>query len=499
MIVNVEPAPYYNYPQLAVKLSSAPHKTCIWGRGTGKTTILADEKLKLLIAMPRCKIAFGGLTYFHVRTKSMPAIIKQFEARKIYRNIHYFVGHKAPKKWNWKEPYMPPLDFANCIHFWNGSVVEFISFDRPEMARSGSYDAMLFDEAAKLKKQAIDSDVLPANRGNRDRFGDVRFHHATMFMTTMPLTPEGEWVFEYEELARHDPRYFYLEASARDNIHILGEQYFIDQRRAMAPIIYDTEIENKRVNFNVNGFYPALSENHLYYDSYNYSFYEARNYEVDLKGGLDCRGDGDCITDLPLYVSFDFGSSQNCCIVAQRHKRKNDFPVIKNFFVENEQLKFMVDQFIRYYRFHRKRIIYLYGGSDGTRKNDAISRKSYFDNVIKWLKAAKFEVELRAHPQEIPHMDKYLFWQKYLSGDYPNLPRFRINGNNANETYFSMDRAPVLPQEIKKDKSMERPDKRGDRPRWQATDLSDAVDNLYYWELSPMVEYNDPSFDMQII
>jgi hypothetical protein len=36
------------------------------------------------------------------------------------------------------------------------------------MARSGSYDSMKFDEATRLKKSALDADVLPALRGNND-------------------------------------------------------------------------------------------------------------------------------------------------------------------------------------------------------------------------------------------------------------------------------------------------------------------------------------------
>ncbi len=41
-----------------------------------------------------------------------------------------------------------------------------------------------------------------------------------------------------------------------------------------------------------------------------------------------------------------------------------------------------------------------------------------------------------------------------------------------------MENAPILPDEIRKDKRSERNTK---DPRWMATDLSDAVDNLYYW------------------
>ncbi len=492
----IKPAPFYNNPQLAVKLSTIPNKMLIWGRGSGKTTIIADEFVQKLTYMPRGKISLNGLTYFHIRTKSMPPIIDHLERRGLYRNIHYFIGTKAPKKLRWDEPFQPPLDYTNCIHFWNGFVVEFNSFDRPEMARSGSYDFMIFDEVTKLKKSAIDSDVLPANRGNRDRFGHLRFHHGTLFMGSQPLTADGDWVFEYEKLKEEYPtEYMFMEASARENIYILGERYFRDLKRVLPVIVYDLEVDNKRRKRNISGFYPGLKKSHCYSDSYDYSYLDGAD-EVTIQGtSLNCMSDKDCLKDEPLYISFDFGSTQNCLIVAQWHTSVNTFPVIKNFYVENETLPVLVKMFIDYYGPHRCREIYLYGGSDGNRKNDASSRETYFDQVMDLLGKAGWDVDLRAQLYEAQHMDKFIFWQKLLSGEYPNAPAFAVNMNNAMETFVSMDNAPVHPQEFKKDKSSE---KKTDQPRWKATDLSDAVDNLYYWILSPLLEDPDPSFGLFI-
>jgi hypothetical protein len=109
---------------------------------------------------------------------------------------------------------------------------------------------------------------------------------------------------------------------------------------------------------------------------------------------------------------------------------------------------------------------------------------------------AGWEVQLRAELYEAHHMDKFQFWFKFLSGEQPGLPAFRINMNNAMETFFSMDNAPILPQEFKKDKSSER---RKDQPRWKATDLSDAVDNLFYWLLSPMIGEQYPANEMILL
>lgn len=464
----------------------------------GKTTIIGEQIRRYMEAMPRGKISLNGMTYFHIRTKSLPPIIDHLERRGLFRNMHYYIGHKAPKKYKWDEPYAPPLDYTNCIQFYNGFVVEFNSFDRPEMARSGSFDAMIFDECTKLKKSAIDSDVLPANRGNIVHFGHLRMHHGLLFLGTMPLTPEGDWVFEYEELMKKYPgKYLYLEASAIENKHILGEMYFRDLKRILPKIVYDLEVLNIRRKQNINGFYPSLTmAKHCYSDSYNYSFYDKQEYDPKKSGSFDCRGDNDCVQSDPLYVSFDFGTTQNCIVVGQWHRSENEFPVIKNFYVENESLNVVVQKFIDYYQHKSAKTMYLYGGSDGNRKNDAASRDSYFDDVRRQLKKAGWEVHLRAELYEANQMDKYQFWHKFLSGEFPSLPMFKINMNNAMETFVSMDSAPILPQEFKKDKSSER---KKDQPRWKATDLSDAADNLFYWVLSPLTGEHAPSFDMVLL
>lgn len=494
--MNLVPAPYYNNVQLAVKLSSVPHKMLICGRGLGKTTIHAEDFIEDIVDMPRGKFAFAGLTYFHIRTKSMPVIIDQFERRGLYRDIHYFIGHKAPKKWGWSEPYQPPLDYSNCIHFWNGCAIEFISFDRPEMARSGSYDTMKFDEAQRLKKLAIDSDVLPANRGNRDRFGHKRRHHGTLFTGTMPLTQDGDWVFEYEQLMLEDPRkYLYIEASARDNVKILGEEYFRQLKRTLPDIIYRTEVENERVNFNISSFYPMLNDRHKYYNSYNYSYFEGLGYDMPPGGETDSRADADCDIARPLYISLDFGSRINCMVVCQEHGM--EFRILKNFYIENNIFQVIVNQFVDYYKHHRTKEIYMYGGSDGMKRNNAGVNENYFDVVTDMLTRAGWRVRNQAQLIEANHMDKFLFYNVALKEEDTAIPALRINENNAQETWVSMKNAPILPGEIKKDKRSERSDS---LPQWRSTHLSDAVDNVYYWLYSYLTQGNTTSnYDVMIL
>jgi len=253
---------------------------------------------------------------------------------------------------------------------------------------------------------------------------------------------------------------------------------------------------NIRRKQNTNGFYPLLKSSvHGYSDSYEYGYIDEASRQT--RGSVfDCRADKDCIDSEPLYISFDFGTTQNCLIVAQWDRQLNECRIIRNFYVENETLSALVQKFIDHYQPKQNRFVYLYGGSDGNRKNDAASRDSYFDDVRDQLSKARWDVQLRAELYEAHHMDKYQFWYKFLSGEYPSLPAFRINLNNAMETFYSMENAPILPQEFKKDKSSER---KKDQPRWKATDLSDAVDNLFYWLLSPLAGDQYPSNDIMFL
>lgn len=483
------PAQYYNYPQLAIKLSSRPHKMGIWGRGTGKTTILGDEIVDVVDLMPRGKIGFAGLTYFHLKTKSLPAIIDQWERRGYIRDLHYFIGHKAPKSYKWPEPYQPPMDYQHCVHFYNGALVELISFDRPEMARSGNYDYIFGDEITKLKKESLDSDVLASNRGNKFRFGHLRQHHGTTFFGTMPITASAQWVFDHENYMDQDPNEFlYLEASALDNIKVLGEKFFRDQKRMMPSVVYDLEILNLRPKTNLNGFYPKLSEMHQYEASYNYTY-----YDTSEQLPIDSRGDLDCDPSAPLDLSLDFGSKINCAVVGQSHGA--EYRIVKDLYVDHPGIiDDLIKDFCTYYEHHKQKVVFLWGGADG-RTHKANSKLTYFEQVQGILEKHGWTVQLLYPGIEAGHMAKYLFFNNLLSEEHPSVPALRMNKENAKHLIVSMQNAPIKAIEIKKDKSSERDPK---LPQWKATHLSDAVDNLLYWKFYQAFESIDEFIENQL-
>lgn len=466
----------YNPAQLAIKLSNAKHKMVVAGRGIGKTTALADEILSLVRLFPRGKMALIGLTYYHIKTKSMPVMVKHWEKKGFRKDVHYFVGRKPPKNWRWPEAYMPPMDHTHSVVFFNGFTIEFISMDRPEIARSGSYDYQAGDEAAKIAKDALDSDISPARRGNREYFGHIRRHLGTMYFTTHALDLSGEWVYDYRKYSEQDDDYFYLEASARDNIKNLGADYFRDQARVMSKAVYDLEIENIRPLIKSDSFYPKFDySQHTYVPLYNYGVIDVLDTEID-----DCRKDLDFNDKEPLDVSLDFGARLNCIVVGQR-AMDNTYKLIKNFFVSAPLvLSDVVAQLVRYYRFSKSKTIYLYGGSDGARRSDYASSLTYYEKIQQQLIADGWKVVPRYQNREIPHKDKYLFFQELFSGGNPNLPKVLMNRENFKEGIVSIKNSPLLKNDIKKDKSAEKKNVE----QWQATHLSDAMDNLLYHKFS---------------
>jgi len=472
----------YNRIQAAFKLSNALNKVVVAGRGVGKTTMLADENIDLLKNLPRGKNGFIGLLYMHIKTKSLPVMIAHWEMMGLHKDIHYFVGRKPPKSWKWKEAYMALGDYKNSIIFWNGYTIEMISMDRPEMARSGSYDYLQGDEFCKLKQEPLESDIMPANRGNGKRFSFAR-HHGMSFTTTHATRLQEEYIYKYEKLAKENPKDFlYLQGSALMNKDVLGEVFFRNLKRNMSQHTYDLEVLNIRPKLRTDLFYPAYSDRtHTYDPEYNYNLLDD---EEDNNGGIvkdiDSRFDKDVRPNEPLDISFDFGSRINVMVIGQEQ-----YPyakVVRTYYVEQPKvMRHLVDKFINHFKFHKYKHVNLYGGSDGRRRGDYDSTMTYFDKVKEQLQKAGWIVTDKYRLTEINHKDKFLFFEDWMSGRLHHLPDLWINSEHAKELIVSIKNSPLKQKEIEKDKSDE---KKSDIPQWKTTHFSDAFDNYYYWKYS---------------
>lgn len=472
----------FNLPQLLLATAPQREKFLEGGRGVGKSTSIAYEMKEVIHDMPRSNNFIVGETYQQILTRTLPSTIAGLERLGLKKDIHFFVGRRAPRKFKWDEPYQPPLNYDKAIHFYTGAVYALISQDRVGSGRGLNTDSGIGDEMNLLKKDQLDFDVMATMRGSDPRLKGRKKYRNTLFVGTTPLTAAGKWVFQKEKDAMIDPaQTLYLRASSRENIKILGEDWFRDMKRTMPKYLYDAEIENIRPANVDDGFYPLLNENH-FYTNFNYDYYDSIKPGVVVKS-VDSRGDRDVDDRAPLEISVDWGASINSMVVCQQFG--DEFRVLKEFFVKSPKIldALFNEEFIPYYQHHKKKEILFWYDRNGNSKV-ANSDMSFVEQARKLLEKAGWEVTLMSRGLDPFHQDKYILWNALLGESNVRMPVIRINKANCPYLIVSMQNAPAKDiKGIQKDKSSER---KKDLPQEEATHLSDAIDIVVFgkfWEL----------------
>ena len=151
----------------------------------------------------------------------------------------------------------------------------------------------------------------------------------------------------------------------------------------------------------------------------------------------------------------------------------------------------MVQEFCDYYKYHKERVVQLYDDPMGHREKTD-SPVPDIDRVIQVLWDNDWEVErMNEHNRYIPHRLKYRVANNILDESESRdqrYPKFRYNKNNAFEAHWSMSKAPLKQgqKEFEKDKSSEKKPK--PFPQWQATHLSDCVDNILSFKYVHLID-----------
>ncbi len=516
---------YLNGPQLKVNMVAARETYCVWGRGTGKSQgVLAPAQIRNMASMPRSLGINLGATFAQILTRTLPAIIQAWEQLGYRRDEHYFIGHYAPKSWNWPKPYFAPIDARYLIHWNTGAAIQMVSQDGYGMSNGISADYLHGDEAKLLNHEKLKTETLPILRGNSQYFGNLSQHQSIIFTTDRPTSSSSAWILdkakehneeyvklilqvqmkmqrmlavidtlsekgkkEYRhELATWDKKLnllrmntvMYSEASALDNVHVLGENYFKQQKRNLSQFEFETAILNMKPRTTEKSFYPLFDENIHTYEKYNHSHFESVGWDFDKLSSNDCRKDGDLDPRQALDISIDYGASINIMAVAQQ-RNDNQEDVIKEFFVKSPGiLQDVLEQFVNYYRFHRYKLVNYYFDHTAIAQFGHTS-KSYRDTVTAYLKANGWDVKEVYTGQAPKHEEKHAFWNDVLNEKQTAFPRFRLNRSNCPALKKSIEDAGWIntSEGFKKDKSTER---NNSVPQEYATHGSDAVDMLMW-------------------
>jgi hypothetical protein len=475
----------YNLAQMFFLFSPQRIKVLEWGRGTGKSTILSKAFLDNVTQLPRSTGVLVAETYAQIQTRTLPSTIAGLELHGIKKDLHYFIGRKAPKEWNWPEPHEPPLKYDHCIHWWNGAVTIFISQDGGASSGRGlNVDWVIADEAARLDEEHFNTDVLLTNRGNEFRiasypdgtwryFKDCSKHHSITLATSTPVTAKGRWIFKYEEYAAINPqKVAFIRASAEMNRHNLGNDYFENAKNTMPDFLYKAEVENIRISQVEDGFYPLLNEDKHSYNSFNHSYYAG----ISAGNSPTCSGDLDLNKDQPLIVGIDWGANINCMVVCQ--DMGTEFRFLKNMYVKYPKIidNLIEDEFIPYYKEHTNKLIYMWYDPSGN-VSQANSRKTFAEQVAEILRKNGWNVQLMTYWKNNElHDAKYRLWINMLGEKDSALPLVRFNRSNCKELLISMSNASAKAgrdSSIRKDKSSER---RKGFDQAHATHFSDAAD-----------------------
>jgi hypothetical protein len=515
---------HYNKPQLRAMAVMAQHVRAVWARGTGKSDgLIAPFMANNVFQMPRSMGAIEGRSFAQILTRTLPPLIRGLE-RLGYRLNRDFVVREKPLK-GWENPLFTPLDWHNAMAWRNGSASLLVSQQNPGSANGPSIDWVVADEAKFLKKEQHDEELLPAMRGNRDRFGHLSCHHSTCLATDMPTSPGARWILEEEKLMdtevinlilatqfeigklRHALLHsklssssarvyesrirtlegdlnalrigtvYYTEASAMDNVEVLGTSYIMRMKMVLPDYLFRTSILNMRPDRVEGGFYPDLNDDrHTYFAKESKYVYQAGNELFTGEKELDdCRKDGDLVPGIPIEIGPDFGASFNCLVIGQLFDK--EFNVLNQVYVKHPgKIKDLAKAFHNYYQWHTPRRYRLY--FDHTMiGEDAVREYGFIIELERELKELGWEGDSIYIGQAPGHHEKYVFWGRRFADAEPNMPMVRFNAENCEPTLLSMRLAAARQTRrgFEKDKTPER-DPNADQA--ETTHLSDACDLL---------------------
>jgi len=512
--VNNRVKTYYNKKQLECMAIGANAEYIVASRGFGKSEgIDAPRLVRNVFAMPRSTGALLSPTYGKLLRNTLPAITHALGRLGYIRDVHYVLGHRPRKELGFAKPYIDPFDYKYTMAWFNGSIQNLLSFDRPMSANSMSLDYILGFEAKYLDFDKIKSEVLPANRGNINYFGHCPWHHSQLYSTDMPTSKKGSWILDKEkemdpELIEvikstyaeyyHAKHYiknpavhkkllkqlnelrsvatFYAEYNVFDNYEILGEKWIAQMKRDLSPLIFQTSILNKRIRKIANGFYSALSEKIHYYPAYTPDDLDETIY--DTKSVNNCSLDGDIDKTKPLIIANDYNAAINSVVTAQVIGR--ELRTLRSSYVKTpRKIKEVMEDWCDYYFYHpTHEVIYYY---DSTAIFDTpIGGLSFAETVQEVLTRRGWNVTGVYIGKPMSHHLKHNYIDLALKGDPQYLfPTFNEDNNEYLLPAMDQTGIKVGRNGFEKDKDPEKKEDSPEQPDELKTHITDAWDTLF--------------------
>lgn len=527
---------YFNDGQLYCLYMDTRDEVIVAGRGFGKGAIQARRLQECFQGMPGSMGGFVSPSVKRCLTNILPSMLIHLERWGFKRDLHYIVGKKPWKALHWKSPIFTPANWENTISFYNGSVCNIISQDRPGTSNSMSLDYIIIDEAKFINFEQLKDETFQANRGNEQFFHDFPLHHGMTITSDMPITKKGSWFLNYKE--QSDPelievvegliyaryravrqlkampsrsteiekkieridaklRFFrskcllYKEFSSIQNLALLGDEFIRRAKRDLPPLTFMTSIMCIRIDISTDGFYGGMREDVNLYTAPS-SKLALQDIRAEEGGGIpnDCRQDSDLDPRLPIIISFDANENINWMVCSQVG-RDGKLRVLKSFFVKYERkIPELIDDFNDYYQYHKRRQVIFYYDATFLPQNYGTHNLNIRDTIKHCLKQHQWSIREKYIGKPMSHILKNALINDMFRGRAEH--QVLINRDNNPDLLISITSAGVY--NGKKDKRGEKLAETEEDKLESRTDGSDAFDTTCIGvERFPIMQYSSVS------
>ncbi len=482
---------------------------CLWPRAGGKTSGGIGPRIQRLSeVMPRSQILIVSDTYERLENRVIPNIINFLsENLGLIEDIDFVKYKKSPD--HWTKPFIPLDKFGRVISFSTGIALCLVSLSVEGSANAFNAQAAIIDEAKFCKEEKINTEVIPALRGQEKRFGHLPEYLSKWFFTdkyganikwllrkkklvdkeaveivvtlqneiyrlenemdkytsNTTLIAYKQKIFSYKQkIDRIRKHLIYVsEMPAYENKQIVGDFYFKSQKRTCTKYEYDVAILNKDPDKVEHTFYPTFSKNNLYRSNKDYDpmapFFGAMDYNFRIS---------------PLPVA-QVGGSPSFLYKTVR---------IVNYFYElyPNGIEDTVKAFCKYYETHGKKVFHYIFDHTAIGRNPM--KTTFKDEVIATFKACGWQVYEHYIGEAPEHESKFEKIKAWLlnNGEFA----VRVNEDKCDQLISSIGQTPamIVSGVTKKDK---RTEKDPNFPAEDSTHGPDAFDQLliafFEWDL----------------
>jgi hypothetical protein len=281
----------------------------VWARNSGKSSGgIGLRVLHLSEVMPGAQVILYSDTFERLNDVIVPGVIGFLQNEAGIVEGEDFVKFKKPPD-HWSKPITPLDKFDKVISFRSGFCLCLASQKVSGSANGFNAYALIVDETKFIKEEKINTEVLPAIRGNiagRKMFGHLPEYCSKWYFTDK-WGNEIKWILKKKKLMnkknvdavltiqkevlrqqalmnecttfalkyKHKQKIdflqkaadklrrtlvYYSDAKPYDNMMIAGPKFFRDQKRDLSAMEFGVAIENNDPDTVPNVFYPTFSK-----------------------------------------------------------------------------------------------------------------------------------------------------------------------------------------------------------------------------------------------